>query len=84
MQAVPEDRGLMTNPQRLRQRIEAAYMGNARVDEPRGAVAWFAGQCNVDDRTVQRWLAGDREPSGPAMAVLSLLEERAASTGWGQ
>jgi hypothetical protein len=70
-------------PDVLRARVEAAYMGNCRVDDARGAVSWFAEQCNVETNTAHRWMSGDRNPSGPVLAVLRLLEERAASTGWG-
>lgn len=73
----------MVSPDQLRQRIEAAYMGNCRVEQPRGAVSWFAEQCKVEPNTAQRWVTGERNPSGPVLAVLRFLEERAASTGWG-
>lgn len=66
----------MTDPDLLRSRIEAVYQTACREESPYGALSWFARQAHVDPRTVARWVQGDRDPTGPAVAVLELLEER--------
>jgi hypothetical protein len=43
----------------------------------------LAQRLRVDDRTVRRWLAGDRAIPGPAeTAIELLLESRSQRRGW--
>lgn len=58
----------------LAARIEAAYMRRTGSTTPRGARTWFARQAKVHKQSVRRWLSGERPLSGPALAVLELLE----------
>ena len=52
-------------PKQLKSAGEALY-------GPRWQSA-LARRLGVDDRTVRRWLAGDREIPGPAIAAIDLL-----------
>lgn len=63
-------------PATLRARIEQLYRTACREDSAHGALSWFARQLHVEPRTVTRWVQGEREPSGPAVAALELLEDR--------
>lgn len=63
------------NTDLLRRRIEEAYRShNPDASSAHGALAWFAREARVHPVSVSRWVGGERTPSGPALAVLRLLE----------
>lgn len=64
-------------PDVLRVRIERLYKVQTLEDDADGALAWFARRARVLPKTVSRWCRGEREPSGPAVALLEHLEDRA-------
>lgn len=68
----------MTDPDVLRRRIEEVYRQHTGASSGHGALTWFAEQANVQRETVSRWVAGEREPVGPALALLDCLEREAS------
>lgn len=64
-------------PDELRSRIETLYKEMTLEDDAEGALAWFARRAYVLPKTVGRWCRGERTPSGPAVALLEHLEDRA-------
>lgn len=69
-----------TDPQALRQRIEAVYMAIGRRDNAHGALSWFARQAHVEPKTVSRWVNGRTDVAGPAIGLLEALEREAGIT----
>ena len=67
----------MTDPDLLRTRIEEVYIARTGASSGHGALSWFARQAKVDRVTVSRWVAGERDPVGPALALLECLEREA-------
>lgn len=67
----------MADPDLLRDRIENLYQQVTGSPTPHGAQTWFARKANVDNRTVNRWFRGEREPQGPVLALLDALEKQA-------
>jgi hypothetical protein len=59
----------------LSDRIAGVYQRHTGAASPHGSQTWFAGQCGVQVRAVQRWIAGDRQPGGPVLALLERLEK---------
>lgn len=64
------------DPDELRARIERVYMATTMESDPHGALSWFARRANLTPDAVMKWCRGVRTPSGPAIALLELLEKR--------
>lgn len=60
----------------IQRRIEALYRAANRSETAHGAGTWMARQLGVDPNTVYRWIKGEREPGGPTLRAIELLEER--------
>lgn len=65
------------DPALLRTRIEEVYRQRTGASSGHGALSWFADRAGVHRETVSRWVAGEREPGGPVLALLDCLERDA-------
>ena len=67
-------------PAEIKRRIQRLYLATTHKKSRSGALGWFAGQANTSPQTVYCWTNGTRNPTGAAIRVLELLEERAGPT----
>lgn len=58
----------------LKKRIERVYRAQTGSRNNRGAVLWFAGLARVNPYSVKRWISGERQFRGAALALLETLE----------
>lgn len=65
------------DPDLLRRRIVNAYQQTHGVAKEYGALTWFAEEAGVDQRSVSRWVRGERKPHPSVLKLLEYLEREA-------